>query len=151
MNNAVLSKLEQATLDWLNASAFAQSPQPVRLPSGELCIDFWHAEYMSYGAVLVVETLTGADMLTLITAMERHITQRQNHDFAVMIAHGEKRDIAHAAAYDHPTRAAICVPFDELDDDAYEAYQRAAGTFDEPLIVALWDGAVWAFQEEEVQ
>lgn len=150
MNNEALSKLEQAALDWLNASDFAQAPMPVRLPDGRLCLDYWHAEYMCYGALLVVETLTDGDMLALITAMERHITQRQNHDYAVMIANGTDRAEAQSAAYGHPTRAAVCVPFDEIDDDGYEGYARASGTFDEPMVIAMWDGDAWSFQEEEV-
>lgn len=151
MNSVTLSSLESAALVWLAESDFAQDPAPVRLPGGALGIEYWHTEYMCYGMLIVVDALnTVADILGLITTTERRIAARQQQDVDSAMANGVSRQEAHDAAYGYPTRTAICVPFDAIHDAAYEAYQRAAGTFDEPLVIAMWDGSTWDFQEEEV-
>lgn len=151
MNSVTLSSLESAALAWLADSIFAQDPTPVRLPDRALCIEYWHAEYQCYGALIVVEALnTVADILGLITTTERRIAARQQNDVDSAVANGVSKQEAHDAAYGYPTRTAICVPFDAILDPAYEAYQRAAGTFDEPLVIAMWDGATWELHEEEV-
>lgn len=150
MSSVTLSSLESAALAWLADSDFAQDPTPTRLPDGQLCFDFWHAEQQCFGALIVVEHLRLPDVLALITVTEWHIAARQHRDVEAAVASGVPKGEAHDAAYGYPTKTAICVPFDQIDDAAYEAYQRAAGTFDEPLVVATWDGATWDFQEEEI-
>lgn len=150
MNSITLSSLESAALMWLADSAFAQDPQPVRLVEGQLCIEYWHAAHQCYGMLIVVDTLTTPDVLKLITAAERQVAARQHRDVETMIREGTPKGEAHDTAYGYPTRIAICVPFDEINDSGYETYQRASGTFDEPLVIAMWDGATWSFQEEEI-
>lgn len=151
MNSVTLSSLESAALVWLADSAYAQDPQPTRLPDGALCIEYWHAQHMCYGALIVIDALnTAADVLGLITSLQRRIAARQELDVSNAVKGGVSRQEAYDAAYGYPTRAAICVPFDAIHDAAYETYQRAAGTFDEPMVIAMWDGATWEFQEEEV-
>lgn len=150
MNSVTLSSLESAALAWLADCTFAFDPHAVRLPEGMLCIEYWHAANQTYGALIVTETLTADDVFKLITAMELRVAARQQHDFDQMVQNGYSRADAHAATLGYPTRAAICVPVDEIADDAYEAYQRASGTFDEPLIIAVWDGGQWSFEEEVI-
>jgi hypothetical protein len=151
MSSITLSSIESAALAWLAESTFAHAPQAVRLPDGPLCIDYWHAPYQSYGALIVVETISADDMLNLITITERRIAERQHHDIETHVAEGGSRSEAYAAAHGYPTRAALCVPLEEVSEMVYEAYLRASGTFDEPMVIAVWDGSTWSFDQEEAE
>lgn len=151
MNSVTLSSLESAAVAWLADCSYAFDPHAIRLPEGMLCIEYWNTDYQTPGALIVVETLTADEVLKLITAMERRVAVRQQQDFDQMVAEGMSKAEAHSTNLGYPTRAAICAPLDEIADDAYEAYQRASGTFDEPLIIAVWDGGQWSFEEEVIQ
>ena len=151
MNTTTLTPFEAAARAWLadrdDAYLF---DQPTRLPNGELAIDYWHTVRQCYGLLIVTDAITETTLPTLITATEFHIARRQQRDMEAAIAEGTPADDARSAAYGYPTAAAICIEGDhyEYEGGTQELYQRASGTFDEPLVIGVWGGSRWTFEEE---
>jgi len=150
MNSGILSSLEAAALEWLEDSGSTEATTVDTMEDGTVCIHYWHTDHFN-GALIVLDRLTAPRVVNLIAALPGYLEARQQREKADAIAAGLSEADADDAARSFPTLVAICAPFDAIDDGGYEAYQRATGTFDQPLVVAMQDGDVWEFHEEEVQ
>ena len=150
VNSVTLSSLESAVLAWLEDSDFAEATIVDEMADGTVCIHYWHTDHF-YSVLIVLNHLTAPTVVNLIAALPGYLEAYQRRTIAESMAEGLSEAEAQGAAYGFPTVVAICAPFDAIDDGGYEAYQRATGTFDQPLVVAMQDGDAWEFHEEEVQ